>query len=209
MATYEMQEMSLPNDGGERVFYPRMRLTGQDDLEELARRIAQGTSFTPAEVKAVAQALAGEVARSLAAGRSAKIDGLGIFTPSLGLKEGFGRETGLPGSARRNATAIRVRGVKFRADKGLVAETAAQCRLERSERKFRRSSRAYTPAERLALAKKHLESHPWLSVGEYEAMTGLLHATAARELRRWAAQEGSGIGVSGRGSHRVYVKKQQ
>ena len=46
MATYEMQEMNLPNDEGKRILYPRMKLAGQDDLEEIARRISRATTFT-------------------------------------------------------------------------------------------------------------------------------------------------------------------
>lgn len=39
-------------------------------------------------------------------------------------------------------------------------------------------------------------------------MTGLSRTVAGRELRRLYQTPGSGIGASGRGSHRVYVRAQ-
>ena len=79
--------------------------------------------------------------------------------------------------------------------------------LERSDWKFRKSSTRYTPEERLGLAREFLETHSYLTVSDYAALTGLLRNAAAKELRRWAEDETSGIGRSGRGTHRVYVRR--
>ena len=207
MATYEMQEMNLPNDEGKRILYPRMKLAGQDDLEEIARRISRATTFTQGDIHGVVRALAEEMAWSMANGRSVKIEGLGIFTPSLALKKGFERETGEPGSTRRNATSICVDGVRFRTDKELVARTGQLCRLERSAQKFQRSSRRYTPEERLRLAHDYLATHPFMTTGTYCALTGLLPSSASRELRRWRDRPDSGIGTEGFGTHKVYVRR--
>ena len=66
---------------------------------------------------------------------------------------------------------------------------------------------ASTPEERLGLAREFLETHSYLTVSDYAALTGLLRNAAAKELRRWAEDETSGIGRSGRGTHRVYVRR--
>lgn len=208
MAMYEMQEMTLPNDEGKRVLYPRMRLIGRLTLDDVAQRIGHHSSFSPAEVKGVMEAVTTEIARGMAEGYAVKIDGLGTFTPALGLRRGAERETGDEGSSRRNARSLCVSGVHFRADKPLVKRTGSWCQLERSEAKFRRSSQRYTPQERLALAQTYLQTHPFLTVGLYEALTGLRHATAARELRRWCEDEETGIRREGWGSHRVYVRRE-
>lgn len=206
MAQYEMQESNLPNNEGKRILYPRMRLTGQDDLKEIARKISRASTFTPGDIVGLVQGLAEEIAFSMAEGRSVKIDGLGIFTPALGLRKGFERETGEPGSTRRNAMSIYVSGIRFKPDKALLADTNGHCYLERSPRKFRRSSQKYTPEQRLRLAQDYLTEHAYMTVADYEQLTGLLHSSAARELKRWCEQEGSGIGHEGRGTHRVYVR---
>jgi len=38
-------------------------------------------------------------------------------------------------------------------------------------------------------------------------LTGLCRATAAIEIKMWSQKTGSGIDASGRGSHRVYIRK--
>lgn len=54
---------------------------------------------------------------------------------------------------------------------------------------------------------QYLNEHPYLTVLEYQKLTGLLRTTATNELKQWAALPDSGIDTSGRGSHRVYIKK--
>lgn len=207
MALYEMQESNLPAQDGGRTLFPRLQLRGQMDLEEAAQEVHQSNTFTVGEVLGVVRALAEVMARAMAEGRSVKIDGIGTFTPGLGLREGAERETGLAGDPRRNAASLCVDRIRFRADKELVKETDRRCTLERAGRKFRKSSARYTPEERLRLAQEYLESHPYLTVLEYASLTGLLHDAAARELRRWREDASSGIVSSGYGSHKVYVRR--
>lgn len=208
MAMYEMQESNLPNEEGKRILYPRIRLTGQDTLDDVAKYISLTSTFSPGDIKGAVQALVEAIAHSMGEGRSVKIDGLGIFTPTLGLREGFERESGEPDEQRRNAMSICISGVRFKPDKTLLRETAGQCTLERTSWKFRKSSQRYTPQERLKLAHDYLTEHSFMTVADYERLTGLLHTAAACELRMWRETEGSGISCHGRGSHRVYVARQ-
>ena len=154
MASYEMQELNLPGQEGGRVLFPRMKLCGQMDLDEITRRICSGSTFTPGDVKGLVMALSREIADGMAEGRSVKVDGIGVFTPGLGLRKGFERETGREGERRRNARSICVDRIHFRADKELLRETDRNCYLERSDWKFRKSSTRYTPEERLGLARE-------------------------------------------------------
>ena len=48
---------------------------------------------------------------------------------------------------------------------------------------------------------------PYITVADYAALTGLLRNAAAKELRRWAEDKSSGIGSSGRGTHKVHVRR--
>lgn len=208
MASYEMQESNLPNEEGKRVLFPRMKLWGQTDLDEISRKISRATTFTPGDVKGLVQAFVEEMAAEMADGKSVKIDGIGIFIPALGLRDGFDRESGEEGDTRRNATSIYLKDIHFRVDKELLTQTARRCHLERSTWKFRKSSTRYTPEERLALAQQFLDTHPFLTVADYMQLTGLLRVTAAKELNRWKEDPSSGIGSRGRGSHKVYVRKE-
>lgn len=207
MAEYEMQKLNIPHSEEEPILFPRLRLKGCIDLDYIARQIADGTTYARSEVKASVEELARWMAYYMGQGYSVKVDGVGIFTPSLGLREGKERESGQEGEARRNAASICVNDIKFRADCKLVQETGRRCRLERSQRKFQHSSTRYTPRERLALALRYLETHETLSVSDYCALTGLLQGKAAGELRDWARDPESGIAARGRGTHKVYARR--
>lgn len=207
MAEYEMQKLNLPHSEEEPILFPRLRLQGCIDLDYIARQIADGTTYASSEVEASVKEVARWMAYYMGQGYSVKVDGVGTFTPSLGLREGKERESGQEGAVRRNAASICVRDIKFRADRELVKATNRECKLERSQRKFQRSSTRYTPQERLALALRYLETHETLSVGDYCALTGLLQDKAARELRGWAQDPESGIATRGRGTHKVYARR--
>lgn len=216
MPHYIMKEMPDLQGTGETTTYPQMVLTGQTDTEQLVRRIAARCTFSPGEIKGVIGELADALAVEMGAGHSVKIDGLGVFTPSLALLPGRERELPQAGkeeataadkdTARRNARSIRVGGVNFRTDKALVRETDKWCELQRAPWKPARSSKRYTPGQRLELARQYLEEHPLLTVSTYQRLTGLLRSAATKELRQWGHTPGTGIGISGSGSHRVYVK---
>lgn len=209
MAEYEMQELSLPNKTGKRVLFPRMIVRQQTSLEQIAENMQRATSYGKGEVVGLVQELARQIACEMAEGHSVKIDGLGVFTPALGLRKDKERETGEAGETRRNAQSICLRAVHFRADKQLVQETARRCMLERSKHKFGRSSQHLTPPQRLELAQQFLDEQPYMNVADYCRLTGLLRNTAAKELRQWARQPETGIACTGRSTHKVYVRRKE
>lgn len=204
-----MQESNLPNEEGKKVLFPRMVIHSQVDVDGLAKAMSYSSSFTPGDIKGLIAALADEMAYQMGMGNSVKIEGIGTFTPSLGLRKGFERESGEAGDTRRNASAICVDNIDFRADRRLVANTGSHCMLERSKGNFRRSSQVFSPQERLQRALDFLETHPVLTVLDYCRLTGLLRDAAARELKRWREDPETGIGSIGRGTHKVYVKRRQ
>ena len=155
------------------------------------------------------RSLTQEIARQMAQGNSVKVDGLGIFTPSLGLRQGKERETGEEGSRKRNSMSICIDNINFRADKQFIEETGRRCILNRSKLKPSRSSQKFTPEQRLKLAQKFLEENPYMQVADYCRLTGLLRDSAAKELRQWATQPEAGIATRGRAAHKVYVRRKE
>ncbi len=89
----------------------------------------------------------------------------------------------------------------------MIRNINERCRLERAPWKPQRSSKKFTPEQRLTLALKFLDEHAFLTVRNYQRLTGLLQTAATKELKQWADLPESGIDIAGRGSHRVYVKK--
>lgn len=115
VAKYIMQEMKDLNNEGDTLLYPRMVIRDSCGTDELAEYISAHTSFSPAEVKGVIELLGHGMARTMAQGRSVRIDGIGLFTPSLAIKEGKEREEPDGSGTKRNAASIRVGDVRFRA----------------------------------------------------------------------------------------------
>lgn len=208
MAEYDMQELTLPNEEGKRIFYPKMQLYGQKDLEEIAETISNATTFTRGDIVGLVQAITEEIAHNMGGGYSVKIKGLGIFTPALGLREGKERESDEEGEPKRNAASICLKDIHFKADKEFVHETARNCHLQRARyKKCQRSSQLFSPQERLAMAKEYLRKNLIMSVADYCRLTGLLKTAAATELREWEENPETGIGSKGRRTHKVYVLK--
>lgn len=200
MAKYEMQASNLPQKEGEpTMYYPRMRLAGRMETDELVREAVHYTTFNAAEAKAVLDIVLRNLGLRMAMGYSVHIEGFGTFTPSLRLKKDRKRETGIPGEQRRNAQSIEVGGIHFKPDREMVLEVNRQCQLERSERKFQRSSTRYTEAQRLELARDFLQTHDEMALWQYCGITGLLKNKASRELRRWEADPATGICGTGHG----------
>ena len=136
-----------------------------------------------------------------------KVSYASSFTPGdiIGLVTALSKEAG---DRQRNASSIRLSNINFKADKEFVREAAGNCRLERSKYKFRRSSQLYSPQERLQLAREYLQKNGFMTVADYCRLTGLLRDAAARELKRWHSMPEAGITFKGRGTHKVYVKRE-
>lgn len=200
-----MQEMPDMKKEGETLLYPRMEITGTCETDELVEASIKGSTFNRGEVRGALDLIAGAMARFMAEGRSVRIDGIGLFTPTVKLRKGKERENIEGDSPRRNAASIEIGGINFRADRTLINETNTLCNLERGSgvKKCRRPKT--TAEERLNIAKKYLEENPFITVSDYSKMVELNRTTAAKELKAWAADTESGIAIKGLGTHKVYI----
>lgn len=204
-----MKEMPDLQGTGEKTTYPQMVMTGQTSTRELAQYIAMKCAFSKGVTEGVICELGEALAHEMGMGRSVKIEGLGVFTPALALRPDKERERIEENATKRNAQSIYVGGVNFRVDKDLIRETNSWCDLQRAPWKPARSSQKYNAEQRLAIAQQYLNENTHLTVRIYQQLTGLVQSTATVELRKWAHTPDSGIGTSGCGSHKIYIKKQK
>lgn len=207
MAKYVMQEMKNLHKEGETLLYPRMVIDGCCETEELVEMITKGSTLRKGEVMAALQLVADGMVSMMAHGRSVRLEGIGLFTPSLSLKDGKERENTEGDSSRRNAQSIEIGNINFRAEKSLIQDTNSQCSLQRQKGDWRCNRSKFSPEERLSIALNYLETNHTMTVGEYEQLTGLSHTTAGKELKKWVATPESGIYFKGSGSHKIYVKR--
>lgn len=204
MAKYIKKEMADMRQTGVKQVCYRLKSNGTVDLGDLARRIARSSTFAEAEIKGVVLSLIEEVVDRMASGHSVHIDGLGTLTPKIGLREDAETEVLDGEGAKRNARSLHVTGVSFRADKGLVRTLDSKCRLEKGAvSRIRRSK--YTEEQRLEKARRFLQEHTVMRLGDYYRMVGLSRTTASLELRKWERDPATGIRSEGSYSAKVYV----
>ena len=206
MADYVMREMNDVRGDGSKTYYPqidRFRLFSEDEFVE--KMATNGSGLSAGQVESVLTALKLRLSEMLALGYTVKVRGLGTFSTSLGVKDGKDYESGSEDEVKRNAQSIEVRNIRFKADRDLISLTDMKCNLvRRGEIKLKKVKTS--EEERLDMALKYLETHPFMKVADYRAMTGLNHSYAAAELRKFSSTEYSGIRSTGRCSHKVYVK---
>lgn len=185
MAKYIMQEMPETWGNCKGVKYPRLVVDGQVGRREIAMRIASGTTFGAGEVEGIIISLVEVIGRYAALGYSVKLDSMGIFTASLGIKEGTERE--VEGRTHRNASSIEVNGIHFRADKEFVRLANSHCALRRSKPPKYISHHSGRD-ERLSRARDFIRTHGGMMIREYAGLTGLSYSTASRELKLLCAE---------------------
>ena len=195
MAEYIKQEMCDLNGTGEKPVYYRMKIQRNMDMEDFVERITYpGSGLSRGSVIQVMTTVAEHLAYCMAEGQSVTLDGIGTFTPRLGVAKDKEIDSLDGDEPKRNARSIEVNGINYRANKELIRETNLRCDLRRGGISRVRKS-------------DYLDEHPFLRIQDYMAVTGLKRSSANRELLRLSSDPTSGITLSGYGSHRVYVRR--
>ena len=162
--------------------------------------MAEGCTFSRAEIEGVLQLLGEELSKRLAEGYIVHIDGVGSFRPKLGYRKDVAPPEGEE-TAMRNATSLELADVCFHADRRLVQRTRRVCRLQRAPH------RSYTrPREgrerRLSQLLSYLHTHHILTRSEYVKLTGLSPTAASSELKTFVTV--GHIARKGIASHSTY-----
>lgn len=210
MAKYIYQEKGL-RANGKAIVQPKFAHIRKVSSDELITHIAHGDSSRKSQLIASLVDFSRELSHMLADGNSVELEGIGIFTPTLKMKD-----EKLPFSQtekgekhRSNAQSIEFGTIQFRPSKQLVKECKSRCNhLEHDayERDSHVTISLSTRDQRIALLKDYFEKHNLITVKEYALLTGLSHTSASRELRIINGFEPPIIERKGRGSHVIYVK---
>ena len=80
---YKAQKSSIANKEGQKLYYPRVILSGRVDTDQIAKEIAELSSLTPGDTKNVIDNLVTVMTRHLQASESVTLDGLGTFRFTL------------------------------------------------------------------------------------------------------------------------------
>lgn len=206
MAEYIKQEVPDMRNEGETKAYYRMKTIRNIGMEEFVEIMTRHGGLSRGTAIAALMQASDTLGELMGMGYTVTLDGFGTFKATVGMKRFKEMDTIDGDEAKRNAQSLCVDGVNFKADKELIRQVDRHCKLERSHTSRLRKS-PYTREERLARALQFIEGNGFMHLKDYVQMTGLSRSTACRELQELCRDHTSGIDTSGRGAHKVFVKR--
>ena len=211
MAKYIYQEIGGIKKHGEPIVKPRFANLTQVSSEEFLNEVAHRCPMSKGTLQAAVANIAEALPALLAQGKSVRIEGLGLFTPTLTMKDSAevveADETGH--EVQHNAKNVVLDTIRITADRELVSTTRSKCKLSHDRYLANRKAMdtPYTSEQRKDRAVAYLRDNAMLTVAAYMELTGLRHTMAAKELRALSEGADAPLKAQGRGSHRFYILK--
>lgn len=214
MAKYILQELPEEMTDGKKVMFPKMKTYSLHDYETVVRHIhACDSTFSEGVIRGVLNAFTSAMKIWMPMGHNIKVDGLGVFSLSLGFDTSMPSEEALsqlpdgtdPKTKYRH---VCIKGINFKPDQELLQELNNRASFDRScaEVKVPRKNR-YSYEERLAKAQAIIGTNGFMTLTDYVLATGLSRSAASADLRRIVADSDSGITTRGSHSHKVWVAR--
>lgn len=217
MAKYTLQELDEGMSDGQKVVFPKMQLYSQHDYETVIQHMRNyAGNFSEGSIRAVFEALVSVMESWMPMGHSIKIDGLGVFSLSLGfdtssasekaLSQQQQEEPGEEGAVKTRYRHVCIKGINFKPDAQLLEKLNRQATFERVQPDIvvpRKSK--LTTEERREKARDIISEKGYMTLTDYAIATGQSRAMASRDLKRIVADATSGITTRGSHSHKVWI----
>ena len=216
MADYILKELPGEMTEGRTVIYPKMQIYSLFDYDMVIQHMSK---FSPllneGLIRLVFCALRDEMMTDLTTGHSIKIDGLGVFSLSLGFDTSKASEEKIAQQQEWDDDAnpklkyrhVCIKGINFRPDPELLKEMNNVVELENAGTEIVPPSKSqYSREERLAKAKEIIDKQGFMTLSNDAAATGLSMSGASKDLRQLVADGDSGIVAWGDRTHKIWVK---
>lgn len=217
MPNYVLQEMSEEMGDGKKQVYPKMQTYSLHDFETVIRHMREYSgSFSEGAIRGVVEALLTTMKNWMPMGHSIKIDGLGVFSLSLG----FDKSTPSEGSIakrKKNADAgneqktnyrhVCIKGINFKPDPELIEQMNKEVTFERAETGVvvpRKTSE--NRDERIRKALNIIDQQGYMTLSDYAIATSQSRSVASKDLRHLVSDPTSGITTRGSHSHKVWIR---
>ena len=143
-------------------------------------------------------------------GHNIKIDGLGVFSLTLGFDESSPSEkTELENADDNPKTKYRhvcIKGINFKPDPKLLQALNKEATFERGEADVQVPQKTkLSLEERLARAKAIIAKNGFMTLYDYANATSQSRSVASKDLRKIVADPTSGITTRGSHSHKVWI----
>lgn len=168
-----------PGEEDKKKIHARITSNGRVSTDEIRDDIQYRCSLTKTDVSAVLNALSYALGEQLRQGRQVHLEGIGYFFPTLKCTEEVTPET------KRKNTKVRLKGIKFRADKALRSNIG-EVKLKNT--KYTGHSNKLSDEEIDTRLKSYFATQQMMTRRDFEKVCGLMKSTATTHLRRLKAE---------------------
>ena len=219
MANYYLQKLPEGMKEGENVVYPRMQTYTLHNMETVLKHMhTYAANISEGTMRAVLEALAQTMKTWMPLGHNVKIDGLGLFSLTLGFDTSTpsekaiakGKELGVEasGEVKTKYRHICIKGINFKPDTELLAGMNREATFDRVETEVVVPKKGkLSRDERLARAKAIIEANGFMTMTDYVVATGLSRTAASLDLKDIVADPTTGIMARGSHSHKIWVSR--
>ena len=213
MANYILKEMAEGMADGNKTLYPKMQTYSMHDFETVIKHMrVYGGNISEGIIRAVFDALVSTMESWMPLGHTIKIDGLGVFSLSLGFDTSTPSEKAeLQNKEEEPKTKYRhvcIKGINFKPDAQLLERLNKEANFDRIQTDVEVAKRtALSREERLAKAHAIIDQQGYMTLTDYANATGQSRSTASTDLRQLVADATSGITTRGTHSHKVWVQR--
>ena len=213
MANYILKEMAEGMADGHKTLYPKMQTYSLHDYETVIEHMRDyAASISDGMIRAVFDALVSVMESWMPMGHNIKIDGLGVFSLTLGFDESSPSEKEALKNADDNPKTkyrhVCIKGINFKPDAKLLQALNKEATFERSEADVQVPQKTkLSREERLARAKAIIAKNGFITLYDYANATHQSRSVASKDLRLIVADPNSGITTRGSHSHKVWIAK--
>ena len=213
MAKYILKEMAEGMADGHKTLYPKMQTYSLHDYETVIEHMRDyAGSISDGMIRAVFDALVSVMKSWMPMGHNIKIDGLGVFSLTLGFDESSPSEKAALKNGDDNPKTkyrhVCIKGINFKPDPKLLQALNQEATFERSEADVQVPQKTkFSLEERLAKAKAIIEKNGFMTLYDYANATNQSRSVASKDLRQIVADPNSGITTRGTHSHKVWIAK--
>ena len=211
MAKYILKEMAEGMADGHKTLYPKMQTYSLHDYETVIEHMRDyAGSIGEGMIRAVFDALVSTMESWMPMGHNIKIDGLGVFSLTLGFDESSPSEKAesknTDGDPKTKYRHVCIKGINFKPDPKLLQALNKEATFERSEAEVLVPQKTkLTREERIARAKAIIAKNGFMTLYDYANATHQSRSVASKDLRQIVADPTSGITTRGSHSHKVWI----
>ena len=217
MANYVLKELPGEMTDGKTVVYPKMQVFSLHDYEKVIHNMRiYANGIGEGIIRAVFDAFAQTMICWLPVGHTMKVDGLGVFSLSLGFDtstpsekaEKRKQENDDDGDPKLKYRHVRIKSINFKPDPELLNEMNRKTTFNRVgvDVELPKTS-PYTREERLVRAKMIISTYGYMTLTDYALATRQSKSAASKDLKQMVADPDSGITCRGTGSHKIWIKR--